>query len=174
MSEVGKLGAALVLLHDRREKLIAVATAIPDPAFTAARASGGWSVSEVIEHLALTESAMTARFAAWREGRVAGTVKWIDRLRRLPPVLIARPTFRVRSMARVTPRVSPPRGQALAHIGETRRALLDEVERIQGREITQARFPHPVLGGLNIIEWLEFLAHHENRHRIQIEKTRDV
>jgi hypothetical protein len=170
VSDVRRLSAALALLHDRREKLIAVATAVPDPAFTTAPPAGGWSVSEVIEHLALTESAMTTRFAAWREGRISGTVGWIDRLRWLPPALVARPTFRIKSIPRVTPRVPPARGEALAHVGETRHGLLEEVERMSGRDLTRARFPHPVLGGLNILEWLEFLAHHENRHRLQIER----
>jgi uncharacterized damage-inducible protein DinB len=169
VSRVAKLDAALELLRDRRERLMAVAAAFHDPAFTTAPAQGGWSVSEVIEHLALTESAMTSRFAAWREGVLPGTVMWMDRLRWLPPVLVARPTFRVRSIPRVTPRVPQLRAQAFAHIAETRVNLLAEVERLRGRDLANARFTHPVLGALNILEWLEFLAHHENRHRVQIE-----
>jgi uncharacterized damage-inducible protein DinB len=169
VNRVAKLDAAVELLRDRRERLMTVAHSFQGPAFMTAPATGGWSVSEVIEHLALTESAMTSRFAAWREGDLPGTVKWTDRLRRLPPALVARPTFRVRSIPRVTPRVPPPRDQALAHIAETRVALLAEVERLRGRDLANARFKHPVLGALNIVEWLEFLAHHENRHRVQIE-----
>ena len=82
-------------------------------------------------------------------------------------------------MSGLTPRPAgfvPSRGlsgQALLDgLSGSRSALLAEVARAAAHDLSRLTFPHPVLGRLDMYQWLLYTAQHELRHLHQIERAR--
>jgi len=129
-------------------------------------ASDRWSVSEILEHLNLVETAVTGMLAhaiedpsssASHEGAkpldLAGV---LDRTRRIETIDRARPA----------------RGldwrQAWNELTETRKGLVRVVSSTDAATLRGVRAPHFVFGLLDGLDWVRFVAGHEERHAAQI------
>ena len=104
--------------------------------------SGGWSVKEVVRHVAGAERGVTVIIA-----RLAGAPE--------PP---EEPHAAGRSLAELC-RV----------LGEARRQLLEVARRVPQDANLEARHEHPFFGPLNWKEWLAFQRVHDGDHIAQIE-----
>lgn len=136
----------------------------------------GWSVAEIVEHLATVENGVvriTAKLLAQAEAEGAsGGVKSDGTLN--PPVSFVKQAKSAANRKLVAPeRVRPQGGQSisesLAKLDENRRDLKQLRERIEAVDSSNTAFPHPFFGNLNLYQWLAMLGMHEARHLQQIE-----
>ncbi len=51
---------------------------------------------------------------------------------------------------------------------ESRRALREAVISGDGLALSEVKYPHPVLGEINLYQWILFVGSHEVRHTAQI------
>src|SRR5262249_54882068 len=134
-----------------------------------------WSVLEILHHLHLVESqiaklvtrsATQARAAGLRaEDSTASMLTAMDRF-----------AFQDRERKMEAPERVCPTGELslpalrelLATSREAMRAALKEAD---GLALDQLQFPHPLLGALNLYQWILFVGHHEARHTAQITET---
>jgi hypothetical protein len=151
-----------------RAALLAEQALVPDALFAERPGDGRWSVAEVLEHLANVEGRVSSLLRDLVEGRRQIKVGLFDRLRRLPPRLIARRRFRLRAPRVVQPLARPPRPEVLRRLEESRTALLALVEENRDRDVSAFLVPHRLLGAHDLRGWAEFIGHHEERHRAQI------
>ena len=132
-------------------------------------APGEWSVGETVHHVIMVER--TVRFLIrglrWRflgEKSLNSTHK--------PPRLesVSRREGRVKTMRRFIPSHGQRWERLLLSLNRERQKTRGLAKRINLPKIRQRRFRHYILGHLNGEEWLRFIGHHQERHRLQIEE----
>ncbi|MEJ7812028.1 MAG: DinB family protein [Gemmatimonadaceae bacterium] len=133
-----------------------------------------WSVAEILEHLALVESRLAQFFSSQvAEARGNGlgaesdtssvlaktrTGVVLDRRRRIMAAEFILPTGTLDTRA------------ALAELERTRGVFREAILASDGLAIGEVTRPHPVLGPLDLYEWLAFTGYHEARHAAQIQE----
>jgi hypothetical protein len=73
--------------------------------------------------------------------------------------------------AAVQPRANVDISEALDGLGSSRDALRAAVVSASGLSLGEIKHTHPVLGELDLYQWLIFVGQHEGRHKKQIERT---
>lgn len=139
-------------------------------AFDEARAvqsppGGGWSPSQVGEHVARVEAAVTRGYHAAVAGKVHAAFGVGDIPRRLVWQLQLYRFVRIEAPAAHRPEKSAILAETISLLGRNRESLHAVV---QAAPLERLRLRHPVFGPLNGIEWLSFLSMHEERHRLQL------
>jgi len=138
-----------------------------------------WSVAEVIEHLSIVETRIGRVFdAKLAEARNAGAVR---EERDSSPVVGSIDMDRVldRSRRITAAESSLPSGKldaeaAWAALERARTALRDSVRSADGLALGEIVQPHPVLGPINLYQWIAFVGGHEARHAAQVLELRDL
>lgn len=141
-----------------------------DPSFRAQHpAEGGWSISHVVEHLAMVEDGSGRRIGAL----IKETVGTDDG--ETSPIAPSMERFRVWQPIRpvVAPPMVTPTGTVgfdeARHAQQTARArLMAAFDAASGRDLASVSAPHPALGVLNAYQWGLFIAHHQHRHLHQM------
>ncbi len=138
--------------------------------------NGGWSISEILEHLAVTER--VAGLAVKRAlGQEAADAAAIEGTKGLDAVIRERVAQRLTKVD--APEVAQPKGRfgpwpgALESFLEMRDQTL-ELAKGDPAALGERIFPHPFLGPMTLKQWLEFIAAHTERHAEQIEELLDT
>jgi hypothetical protein len=77
----------------------------------------------------------------------------------------------LQSPAAVRPRENVDISEALEGLESSREALRAAVVSASGLSLGEIKHTHPILGELDLYQWLIFLGQHEGRHKRQIERT---
>lgn len=131
----------------------------------------GWTVSQILEHLALVEDGSgrlvgrllrDVRAQAVPEERAESVMNALDRFSLpTPRRKVAAPEFTV-----------PTEGlsveQSIARLQQSRARLLGALHTVRGYALDVAHAPHPLMGALDVYGWLLATAQHEQRHTYQI------
>ena len=137
-----------------------------------------WSVAEVVEHLSIVETRIARLFTVkltearaaglgreLDESPVVGTIdmdRLLDRTRRITAAEAALPTGKLDCDA------------AWAAHEHAREAICMSVRSADGLAIGEIAHPHPVLGTINLYQWIAFVGGHEARHAAQVMELRDL
>lgn len=158
-------------LEEQRGALLAEAARFTQAERLASR-PGGWSVDQVLEHVARVDGMVTEllRSRAPRLPRLTAPPAHGPDLDRLGFMLSRR--RRVEAVAG-----SEPRG--LLHGAElddaltgARDRLLNAVSALIGFDAGAASYPHPILGELDLLQWVVFAGYHDGRHALQLREWR--
>lgn len=134
----------------------------------------GWTVAQIVEHLAAVENGavrIAAKLLAKAEasGRVSASngalnppVSFIDRAKSIENEKLQAPEI-------VHPRNARSIEESFRKFDENRRALDEMRSRIEAVDSSNTAFPHPFFGNMNLYEWLALIPMHEARHLKQIE-----
>jgi hypothetical protein len=133
-----------------------------------------WSISDIVHHLALAEEAtlkLASRLLAEAESRgvpedpdpQGSVLDVLDPLR----VNLAK---RAKAPERVTPRSAVPVADSLRRLDISRERLLARIQELARYDLALLSFPHPLLGQLNLYQWLLLVGDHEERHAAQIKR----
>jgi uncharacterized damage-inducible protein DinB len=134
-------------------------------------AKGGWSIENVLEHLALVEGPLVRLITTLTDKAAAATGS-------NPPthsfeVSLEPYLERSKSEKYVTRDKFEPPGKmsaaaSLAVLHQVQDALLSLRPRLQLVDPTLTQFPHWIFGPLDLAQWLAFVGVHEERHLGQI------
>ena len=69
------------------------------------------------------------------------------------------------------PRTNIDISEALDGLESSREALRAAVVSASGLSLGEIKHTHPILGELDLYQWLIFVGQHEGRHKKQIERT---
>jgi hypothetical protein len=165
LATMGDLDACLHSLEGSRAELLGLLDEVDDATFSRQSGNGGWSAAQIAEHIALSErsAAKVIRFL-----RNAG-----DRPLPTRPVEEGKRREDGRAIApqMVTPQGQLTRAEVLATLDDARGSLVHETT--QSRAVIDAAptFPHPFMGQLTALGWLQMMAWHEPHHIQQLRRT---
>jgi len=156
----------------QREALLAAVEAIPEQLRSQRTEPDCWSVAEVLEHLHRVERGIS-RLAAQGIGRartqgLAPERSTDSMLGSLDPFHIEQRSNKVAAPGVVAPRGELSASEALEALRNSRQALLAALSSGNGLALGEITHPHPLLGGLNLYQWVLFVGQHEARHADQI------
>jgi len=135
---------------------------------------GGWTVAEVIDHLARAEKGTAGIFAKHvDEARSNG----LGPERSEDSAISAFPGDRIRSRVRkvispdfIEPRAGVSFDDAWQALAASRSAILAAITKADGLALCDVKATHPFLGPLDMYHWVAFAGYHEGRHAAQIEE----
>jgi len=158
-------------LAERRAEVLTAVASLPDPEGIDVP-SGAWSVAAIIDHLRLTETSVSkllhvtvSRLPA--DGRVSET-ETESVLHRVDHARLANRDRRIMAPPIVQPRIDLTLPAAMAGLDASRGALRGSMREGDGIALGNFSYPHPMLGQLDLYQWLVFLGLHESRHACQI------
>ena len=155
-----------------RHELISAVVLVPDSLRSRRPAQSAWSVAEVLEHLNRVERGIVRLISRGVErARDAGAEPERDETSLLGSLDQLRLLSRQSAVA--APEPVMPRGhltaaEGLAALETSRRELLSAVAQGDGLALGSVTYPHPLLGDLNLYQWILFVGQHELRHAGQI------
>jgi hypothetical protein len=170
-----RLAETMGFVEERRRELLATLEGVPGETLCRKAGPDRWSVAEILDHLRMVESGI-ARLITKRVGQAkeAG----IGEEKSTAPVL---PSFDryaaqldssiLQSPSTVKPKDNVDISEALDGLAGSREALRAAVISANGVALGDIKHTHPILGELDLYQWLIFLGQHEGRHKKQIDRT---
>jgi hypothetical protein len=162
----------LSYLDNQRNELRVAIDSIPSAARNTPPTANQWSVAQVLDHLTIVDKRIAAGVGKWiadaqanglaqetETTSVAGTIpseKILDRSRK------------VEAPEEIRPRTEVDAGTAWTELEQARAKLRAAFLTGDGFALGQVVQTHPVLGPINIYQWMLFCASHEGRHTLQI------
>jgi hypothetical protein len=165
---------AIDLLNSTRDQVLAEAAKLTDAQWSFKQAPDRWSVGEVVEHLALSESflfdsqqklaggpAASAELRKSAEGKDAVILKTIpDRTQKANAPEPIQPKARLGTQAQVLQAFRERRATTIAYTTKTNDDLRSRVS------------DSPPFGAVDSYQWLLFIAAHTQRHLAQIKEVK--
>ena len=158
-------------LAERRVEVLTAVATVPDAAHATVPA-GTWSVAAILDHLRLTETSVSKMLhvtvSRLADGARPPETDTGSVLHRLDHATLTNRDRRVQAPPMVQPRTDVALPDALAALEASRLALHGSMREADGIALGNFSYPHPVLGPLDLYQWLVFLGLHESRHASQI------
>ncbi len=170
-----RLAETMSFVEDKRKELLESFAGVSADRLSRRAAADGWSVAEILEHLRMVEAGI-ARLIAKRAGQARaaglGEEKSTDSvLASFDQVATPLQNPAMKAPVTVQPRADVDVSEALVGLGTSREALHAAVAEANGLSLGEIKHTHPILGELDLYQWLIFIGQHEARHRKQIERT---
>ena len=131
-----------------------------------------WSVAQVLQHLLIIEKRIVTGVSKWvaeaKENGLGPELESSSVLSSLDLAMIADRTSRRTAPEEVRPKAEMDAASAWTALEQSRQALHNGVLVGDGLALSEVIQPHPVLGPINIYQWLLFVGSHEIRHTAQI------
>ncbi|GAB1344175.1 DinB family protein [Gemmatimonas sp.] len=164
-----RIREVITALDDAQHEMERVCATI-SPEQESRRVGDGWTVAQVVEHMAIVEDGA---------GRIVnGIAKQVAGLAETDESSVAPSLARYRvpdPSARkvVAPEVVHPTGgasvaESLARMQHSRSRLVALLESVSGTALGAASFPHPIFGPLDGYQWGLLAAQHQLRHLVQL------
>lgn len=159
--------------NDRvRARLLELVSDLTDEEASTRTEKGDWTVSGIVEHLAMAEEGMAkvAGHLLKKAEEVGAETDGVGISEALAGKLREWRDSKGQAPDMVQPTNKKPVAESLEMMAESRQHLAGIREKfgsVNGRSLT---FPHPVFGPLTAQDWLALIGAHESRHVQQIEK----
>jgi hypothetical protein len=165
-------------MHARLDELVGLLTARRAEVLDAVACApvtrpreGAWSVAEVLHHLQLVETGVSKLVHVELKrhpGPLPRETETTSVAHRLDHMALEDRGRRIMAPEAVRPRPGIATAEALVGLEASRGRLLDTLAQADGVALGEFSFPHPVLGSLDLYQWLLFVGQHERRHARQI------
>ncbi|MEP6922821.1 MAG: DinB family protein [Pyrinomonadaceae bacterium] len=154
-----------------RGKLVNTAAVLTENDANFQSAPEKWSAAHLVEHLAKTEESLLTLIEKLLAKAEAENVPATGRIE--PPVSFAEIAEKAKGQKFTAPDAIKPEGastitNSLARLEKSRASLKALQPRLEKVDLSNAKFPHPAFGPLNLYYWLAFIGLHEARHLAQI------
>jgi len=170
-----RLAETMSFVEEKRRELLDSLEGVPGERLCRKQAPDQWSIAEILDHLRMVESGV-ARLITKRVGQAkeAGIGEETSTDSVMPS--FERHADKLESSILVSPQAVMPKAnvdisEALDGLASSREALRAAVVSANGVPLGEIKHTHPVLGELDLYQWLIFVGQHEGRHRKQIDRT---
>ncbi len=156
--------------HSRRRRLNEILESIPEEKFKTPPPQGGWSASQLAEHLYLVQiqfalgipGALSGKFGADAVDMPVRDYAAITNVMQAP--------VGIKNPAPVSPETGFDKEKSITSL----RRAMDRLERaLAGRtpgDLRKRAMDHALFGKLDLLEWVFVLALHENQHLVSVER----
>ncbi len=169
-----RLAETMSYVEEKRRQLLQSFEGVPRDRLCR-RAAPGWSVAEILDHLRIVESGIarliTKRVGQAREAGLGEEKSTESVMHTFDRHSAALESAVIKSPPTVQPRANIDISEALDGLESSREALRAAAIVASGLSIGDIKHTHPILGELDLYQWLIFVGQHEGRHKKQIERT---
>lgn len=155
-----------------REELRAAVNAVPADRHARSLHDGGWTVVEILDHLAKVErmvaGVVEAKVGSARANGLAAESSVEPQLESFKGYRVRRRSVKVASPTFAVPAREVSIEAAWTALAASREALLAVLRTTDGLALGDVSTPHQFLGALNMYQWIAFVGFHEQRHADQI------
>jgi uncharacterized damage-inducible protein DinB len=167
-----RLAELLAYLDAQRSRVLGAAAELPAEKWGQRPAPDRWSVAEVYWHLQRVEQGV-AKLIRKRatEARAQGIPLEDDassKLGALDGRNVADRSRPIVAPPQVSPNEVPSAEMVQQQLEESRQLLRAAVAEADGLALGRVMHPHPVLGEIDLYQWILFVGQHEERHAAQI------
>jgi hypothetical protein len=144
------------------------ADAIPAEQWKSRPSAEQWCAAELVAHLVMVERAILGgvdRITQNAPKRIPFTKRF-----HLPMWLVESRIVRRKTPIPLDHGLITDKEEMLAELRAVRERTLAFMEETHKRDLSQYRWPHAFLGMLNVYEWLEMIAAHQQRHTKQVKE----
>ena len=131
-----------------------------------------WSVAQVLQHLGIIERRVAIGMSTWvgdaSRDAVGPEMETSSVMNSLPTELIKDRTTRRNAPDEVRPTGDIDAKTAWATLESTREKLRSAFLGGDGLALSAVVQPHPILGPINLYQWMLFVGSHEERHTAQV------
>ena len=135
-------------------------------------ASDRWSVAEVLQHLSIIESRIVpmiaGKIAAAKDAGLGPEIETSPILDSIDRARITDRSRRVTAPDMVQPRSVGDAASIWSALQQSRASLREAILAGDGLALSEVTQQHPVLGLINLYQWIIFVGSHEARHTAQI------
>src|SRR6267142_6754287 len=167
-----RLEEVLNYLDSQRAALSEAVELVPTELRDQQPGSDRWSVAQVLQHLVIIEKRIGMGVTRWVGDALAGglgpELETSSVLNSLDLALIADRSRRRNAPEEVRPNGDLDAASAWTALEQTRAALRAGVMPGDSMALSEVIQPHPVLGPINLYQWLLFVGAHEARHTGQV------
>ena len=156
-----------------RQALLDTVAGLSEAQLAYRASDGAWAISDILHHLALTDEANAK--LAWRALKHAGErdlpadpTPDASVLNCLDEALAPIRNTRAQAPEFVTPHEHLAATDSATRLQASRARMLEAVEQLAAYDLTQLKYPHPLLGELDMYQWILIAGGHEGRHLAQI------
>ena len=159
-------------LDSQRNELRDAVDLVPTELREKQPAPARWSVAQVLDHLTMIERRVALGVKKWiADARTAGLGKETETasvLNTVPVSLITDRSRRLNAPEEVRPQTDVDAKTAWAALEQARGKLRAAFLMGDGLALGEIVQTHPVLGPINVYQWMLFVAGHEARHTAQV------
>ena len=159
-------------LDQTRSELRSAVDSVPAGARNTQPAANQWSVAQVLDHLAMAHSRVAAGVTKWiGEARATGLgpeTGTTSVLNTIPTESILDRSRKFPAPETILPRAGVNAENAWTELEQAHQKLRAALLSGDGLALEQVIQPHPVLGPLNMYQWVLFNGSHEARHTLQL------
>ena len=170
-----RLAEAMDYVEEKRKELLQSFAGVHRDRLTRRPSTDGWSVAEILDHLTMVESGIvrliTKRVGRAREAGLGEERSTESVLASFDQHRAKLETMKMQSPETVRPRANVDLKEALEGLETSRESLRAAVMTANGLSLGEIKHTHPLLGELDLYQWLIFVGQHELRHKKQIERT---
>ena len=131
-----------------------------------------WSVAQVLQHLGIIERRIGLGMAKWvgaaRTSGLGSETETSSVTNSIPHQLIADRSQRRNAPEEIRPQGDIDARSAWETLQQSRETLRAAFLAGDGLALSQVIQPHPVLGPINLYQWMLFVGSHEMRHTAQV------
>lgn len=167
-----RLTELLSYLDAQRAGVLDAASGLPPERWGERPAADRWSIAEVCWHLQRVEQGVAKlirmRAAEARERGHPAEVAESSQLGALDGRRVTDRSLRLDAPSRVAPTEAPSANTVQQQLNESRDLLRAAVAEADGLALGSITHPHPVLGEIDLYQWILFVGQHEARHAQQV------
>jgi uncharacterized damage-inducible protein DinB len=170
-----RLAETMDYVEEKRKELLQSFAGAPSSRLSQRGAQDRWSVAEILDHLRMVESGVarliTKRVGQAREAGLGEEKSTTSVMPSFDKYSAHLESVVLKSPETVLPRTDVDFKEALDGLESSREALRTAVVSANGLALGEIKHTHPILGELDLYQWLIFVGQHEGRHRKQIDRT---
>ena len=171
-----RLAETMDYVEDKRKELLQSFAGVSSDRLSKRVSADSWSVSEILDHLSIVETGIARliakRAARAREAGLGDETSTESAIASFDPHRSRlEATIEMQAPTTVLPHSNVDVKEAIKGLETSREALRAAVSTASGLSLSEIKHTHPILGELDLYQWLIFVGHHEGRHKKQIERT---
>jgi hypothetical protein len=159
-----------------RQSLLRHVEGLSDAQLSYKPEDGEWSLNDILHHLALTDEAngkLTSRALKHAQERNVPSDPTPDEsVLHCLDAAVGSLNTRAQAPDFVRPQSHLSAPESLARLAASRERMLQSIEKLCVYDLTQLKYPHPVLGELDMYQWILIAGGHEGRHVAQIKRIK--
>ena len=172
-----RIAELMAELDAAREELRSLIASLPQETLTMRTSDDGWTIPQILEHLAIVEDGSGRLFSKMLKEAEASGERESDTSSVLgvnDPYSIATSNARITAPERIRPTENLSPEESMARLDAARARLKEAMRRASGLALGKVSMPHPAFGPFSAYQWLLSTAQHERRHMRQIRRIAGI